>query len=136
MSDETMPDLSDVMPPPQTAPRKEHWKVRQKREREEAAKNAPPVPAVVPEAPVAGEGGPDVAPVGKFMSWQEFCGKVAVEAVMSPMWHQKLGHVKGQTRAEVRASMVKDPGPFYNVIRRAYIIMSEAYGKGVSEFGE
>lgn len=138
MSDETTPDLDTMLPPPQTAPRKEHWKVRQKREREEAAKNAPPAPAKVevPEAPVAGTAGPDVAPVGKFMSWGDFCCRVAVEAVMSPMWHQKLGHVKGQTRAEVRAAMTKDPGPFYNVIRRAYLVMSEAYGKGTSEFGE
>ena len=135
MSDDAMPDLSESLPPPSTAPRKEHWKVKAKREREEAAKAAPPVP-VVPEAPVASEDGPDVAPIGKFMSWSEFCGKVAVEAVMSAMWHQKLAHVKGQTRGEVRESMKKDPGPFYNVIRRAYIVMSEAYGKGTSEFGE
>lgn len=135
MSDDAMPDLSESLPPPSTAPRKEHWKVKAKREREEAAKVAALAPAV-PEAPVAGEGGPDVAPIGRFMSWSEFCGKVAVEAVMSAMWHQKLAHVKGQTRGEVRESMKKDPGPFYNVIRRAYIVMSEAYGKGTSEFGE
>ena len=147
MSDDAMPDLSESLPPPSTAPRKEHWKVKAKREREAmAARRAESeveidalmkdLPPTVPQAPVASEDGPDVAPIGKFMSWSEFCGKVAVEAVMSAMWHQKLAHVKGQTRGEVRESMKKDPGPFYNVIRRAYIVMSEAYGKGTSEFGE
>lgn len=133
MSDETMVDVADLLPPPQTAPRKEHWKVRQKREREEAAKATvvlptEPTPRVIPAE--------DVKPIGKFMSWSEFCCKVAVEAVMSPMWHQKLGHVKGMTRAEIRASMEREPGPFYAVVRRAYLVMSEAYGKGVGEFGE
>jgi hypothetical protein len=140
MSDEAVPVV--VADP---APKKLHWKTKAALEAKIAAQLAKDNPA--PEAPpslpldvsfkgLEPEPATPVLPPGKFMTWSEFCNRVSVEAVTSPFWHTKLGHVKGENRAAVRASIAKEPGPFFNVIRKAYLVMSETYAKGMSEFGE
>jgi hypothetical protein len=139
MSDEAVPVV--VADP---APKKLHWKTRAALEAKIAAQLAKdnPAPEAAPYVPSEPEYAPaptpadPVLPPGKFMTWAEFCNRVSVEAVTSPFWHTKLGHVKGENRAAVRASIAKEPGPFFNVIRKAYLVMSETYAKGMSEFGE
>lgn len=142
MSDEVAP----VVEVP-AAPKKMHWKTKAALEARIAAQMAKDNPAPEPaqKADVAVSAltpeiastpkEPDPVP-GKFMTWSEFCNRVSVEAVTSPFWHTKLGHVKGEKRADVRKFMEDSPGPFYSVIRKAYLVMSETYAKGMAEFGE
>ena len=85
---------------------------------------APPVPAEVPPA------------VPGFLSWTEFCNRVTVEIVLAPTLYSKIGKysVLGSLEA-AREFLVREPGPFYGIMRGAYLAMHSVHSVGAQEFG-
>lgn len=118
MSDEVAPEVAVATPEaPAPAPRKEHWKVRAKRERDAAlaASNAEGVASVdalstAPTAPAAG-----------FLSWADFCNAVAVDLVTSQFGFQMLTNYEGDESSQV----------FFARMHKAYESMRKAHARGV-----
>lgn len=112
MSDEaTVAPEVEVPAQEAPAPRKEHWKVRAKREREAlAAKAGAPAPQA-PEVPVAAPG---------FLSWDDFCNRVAVDLVTSQFGFQMLTNYTGPEAAQV----------FHSRMTLAYKAMADAHARG------
>lgn len=119
MSDEaTVAPEVEVPAPEAPAPRKEHWKVRAKREREakaalraECEKELGVVLGPSPDAPVAAPG---------FLSWDEFCNRVAVDLVTSQFGFQMLTNYSGPEAAQV----------FHGRMALAYKAMADAHARG------
>lgn len=112
MSDETVTAESGVaamVGVTPDVPRKEHWKVRQKREREAAAACAPTEPE---KQAISGSGG--------FLSWDEFCNRVAVDLVTSQFGFQMLTNYTGDEAAQV----------FHARMKLAYTSMANAHARG------
>lgn len=118
MSDETMvaPEV-EIPAPAAPAPKKEHWKVKAKREREEAARAAlergesAEAIAAAADAPVAAPG---------FLSWDDFCNRVAVDLVTSQFGFQMLTNYTGPEAAQV----------FHSRMTLAYKAMADAHARG------
>ena len=96
----------------------------------------------IPDPPVAEEFEPYVAPVQKvvpivpgFLPWTDFCNKVAVEMVMNPVLYSKIGKYAKGDLDEVRAMIAAEPGPFYGIMRGAYMAMHAVHSIGAAEFG-
>lgn len=108
MSNEVAPEVE--VPTPE-APKKEHWKVRAKREREEAAARGEAVaPPVLPDAP-------------GFLSWSDFCNAVAIDLVTSQFGFQMLTNYTGDEAGQV----------FYSRMRLAYDAMKKAHARGAAQ---
>ena len=112
MSDEaTVAPEVEIPAPASPAPKKEHWKVKAKREREAlAAKAGAPAPQA-PEVPVAAPG---------FLSWDDFCNRVAVDLVTSQFGFQMLTNYTGPEAAQV----------FHSRMTLAYKAMADAHARG------
>ena len=113
MSDEVAPEVGVATAP---APRKEHWKAKAKRLREEAIANGSVVPEVENVAPV-----PAVGATG-FLTWSDFCNAVAIDLVTSQFGFQMLTNYTGDEAAQV----------FYSRMRLAYDSMKKAHATGVA----
>ncbi len=85
---------------------------------------APPVAAV-----------PDHVP--GFLSWTEFCNRVSVEIVLNPVLYSRVGKFQSmKTLAEARAFIAKEPGPFYGIMRGAFLAMNAVHSVGAAELGK
>ena len=110
----------DVTPAPEAppAPRKEHWKVREKRLREEALARGE-APAATEPARVAAV--PTGAVCDGFLTWDSFCNSVAIDLVTSQFGFQMLTNYTGDEAAQV----------FFSRMRLAYESMKKAHATGV-----
>lgn len=125
MSEQTASVVDAPAPEAPPAPKKEHWKVRQKREREEAAARgeAPPV-----EAPKAAA--PAKEPTG-FHSWTAFCNAVSVEILMTQQGRGLLASF-GTSDEDIAANFTG----FHGIMAKAYKVLRMAWKHGITEFGE
>lgn len=117
MSNEVAPEVEVPTPEAAVAPKREHWKVRQKREREEAAARGEVVApkdaaSTAPEAPASG-----------FLSWSDFCNAVAIDLVTSQFGFQMLTNYTGDEAGQV----------FYSRMRLAYDAMKKAHARGAAQ---
>lgn len=122
MSNEVAPEVE--VPTPE-APKREHWKVRQKREREEAAAAARANGTAEMKVDFSGaslEPKPAASKASGGMSWEEFCKRAAIEMVLSEYGFSMLTNYQGEAI-----------GPFYAKIRMAYTAMRSVYDLGVKE---
>lgn len=128
MSDEVAPVVDAPVSP---TTRKEHWKVRAKRLREEAMARGEPDPAEVKvtfaglEPAPSNNGVPAASkgPATGFLSWDDFCNAVAIDLVTSQFGFQLLTNYTGDESAQV----------FYSRMRLAYDSMKKAHATGVAQ---
>jgi len=113
--------MADVVEAPATpevvaapAPAKEHWKTRQKRLAAEAAARGESAEAIEAQATPVASG---------FLSWDEFCNRVAVDLVTS-----QFGFTMLTNYAVGEASQV-----FFARMELAYKAMKDAHGRGASK---
>lgn len=146
MSDEAAPAVDVVESPKAAADLLVAAKRRDALAKARAAKKAkaevpPPDPAPTPPG-VAPLPPPLALPIRKaekvptegFLSWRDFCEKVSVELVTNQFWAPKVGRAGRGTWTEIRQGMEREPGPFFNVLRQAYLCALAAYVHGKDEF--
>ena len=123
MSNEVAPEVE--VPTPE-APKREHWKVRQKREREEAAAAARANGTAEMKVDFSGaslEPKPAATEAPGFLSWSDFCNAVAIDLVTSQFGFQMLTNYTGDEAGQV----------FYSRMRLAYDAMKKAHARGAAQ---
>lgn len=68
----------------------------------------------------------------QFLSWTEFCNKVAVEMVLTSQGLMYLGNL---TNVEAESDPKKACSPFYSQMRKAYVIMRASHEAGSKDLG-